>query len=182
MGKRIDSRGNETTRKVAKESIPDVKKPTLPVVGSKVPCATCKKMVKGRFTGGELFCAVCGMLLHSNELKKTPLAEKLKESKATPPRTAEPEKSSKSVGWRWVQDGPRPAFAILRIGNGDSADYLFQRITSEEFRLTKLEEDRATSYTVSIGAIKRCGCEGFRRHQKCKHVDALVSLRKESKL
>ncbi len=114
--------------------------------------------------------------------KVSPLAEKLKESKATPPKTVEPEKSSKSVGWRWVQDGPRPAFAILRIVNGDSADYLFQRITSEEFRLTKLEEDRATSYTVSIGATKRCGCERFRRHQKCKHVDALLSLRKEGKL
>lgn len=152
----------------------------------KVPCTTCKKMVQGSFMDGELTCGICGTLLKRVQpaTKQTPtaaspLATKLKENGATKPKETPP---TKKIGWRWIQDGDKPSFAILQIVNGDSGDYLFQRLTTEEFRLTKLEEDRSTSYTVSIGKVKRCGCEGFKRRQTCKHVDALVALRKEGKL
>lgn len=106
----------------------------------------------------------------------SPLVKKLKENGATKLKGG----ATRKCGWKWVQDGG--AFAILQIVNGEGGDYLFQRLTQEEFRLTKLEEDRVTSYTVSIGNVKKCGCEGFRHRQTCKHVDALVAMRKEGKL
>ncbi len=83
----------------------------------------------------------------------------------------------------WRQGLP---FYIIRISNGSNGttdyEYLLERIEDVLFRITKLQPKRATTYTVMIGRVKSCSCDGFMHRKECKHVDAIMKLESEGKL
>lgn len=87
----------------------------------------------------------------------------------------------RKTGWRWTD--PNGCFGILYIVNGDTEGYyLAQRLAPSACLLTKLETGRTTTYAVTFGKAKSCGCEGFKNRSTCKHVEALLKMREEQKL
>ncbi len=83
-----------------------------------------------------------------------------------------PEKPKKAVKWIWR--GKRNG--LIEIRNGTTNVYLTLWISGTIHQLTKLEDNRHTTYRVDIGATPSCGCDGFEHRGSCKHVDALRAL------
>lgn len=88
----------------------------------------------------------------------------------------------RTAAWKWRSDDK--CFGILRIRNGDDVACYFVRLLQSRglVLLTKLEVDRTTDYVCSITPAVHCGCEGYKRHGSCKHIDALQSLKQRKEL
>lgn len=75
------------------------------------------------------------------------------------------------------------AFSVLRIANGEEADYFVRCLGGWSYQLTKLVEGAERTYFVNLlDNVKHCGCDGFKHRQTCKHVEALEAMRAAGKL
>lgn len=103
----------------------------------------------------------------------------------SPPTPAPGKPEGRVVRWVWRDDGG--VFGVLRIkaagddqpaASREGNHYFVRQLTNHTFLLTKLVSSGQTvTYTVFAGASPVCGCEGWRRRESCKHVDALLALR-----
>ena len=77
-------------------------------------------------------------------------------------------------------DGPSAGVVRITVGK-DEADYFLTEIPADfgrGFQVEKVGIDCAeAAYHVNLDADRRtCECQGFLRHEHCKHADGLAAL------
>lgn len=90
----------------------------------------------------------------------------------------------RKVGWRWRSDDG--TFGVLHIKNGETEfNYFATRVGGALWTLTKMVPGAPVTYTCVVASdekTRRCGCDGWRFNEHCKHMEAMLSLRTQGKL
>ncbi len=102
---------------------------------------------------------------------------------ARPPRQSNRKprpKPARSIRLCVRPDGSAPGVVRITVGK-KSADYFLTELPAAEVRGFRVEkiglECEESAYHVNInGPDRSCECQGYLRHQHCKHSDGLAAL------